>query len=38
MSVASAVESSNSAITETVGMLTKFKFDITKFWANHIFR
>jgi len=38
MSVVSTVKSLNSEVSETVGMLTKFKFNITKFWATNIFR
>lgn len=38
MSAVSTVENLNSAITETVGMLTKFNFNISKFWATNIFR
>ncbi len=38
MSVVSTVEVLNSVVAETVGMLTKFKFNISKFWATNIFR
>lgn len=39
MSAAMTVGFSNSAVVETVDMLlTKFKFNVTKFWANKILK